>query len=69
MEPLEHGAGAAMPKNCLACFHSQIFGTLEQRKITFGLGPSNLVSQKTICKDNKKAHTYITTGLNIKNTI
>lgn len=45
-------------RNCLACFHSRISGMLEQGKITFELGPSNLVSQKTICKENKKAHTY-----------
>lgn len=56
-------------RNCLECFHSQIFGTLGQGKITFELGLSNLVSQKTICKDNKKAHIYITIGMKIKNTV
>lgn len=54
--------------NRLACFPSQIFGMSEKDKISFGLRLSNLVSQKTICNDDKNAGT-MSTGLKVKNCL
>lgn len=44
---------------------------LRQDKVAFGLGLHNLVSQRTVCKDDEKADvmtaTLVTTGLNTRN--
>lgn len=57
-------------RNCLTCLIHQIFGILKQGKITFGLVVNNIVSQRTVCQDNKQSVILtcelMTTGLKIK---
>ena len=66
MEPLKNGARAATPEELLCSLMPQIFGMLKQGKITFELGLNNLVSQRSVCKDNKKAVTMITGPMTTK---
>lgn len=48
-------------RNSFASSHAS-FGMLKWGKTTFGLGLSYIISQRTVCKDNKKAD-IMTAGL------
>lgn len=60
-------------RNCLAHLMLQTLGMLKQGKITSGLGLNSIVSERTDCKDYKKADIMTTrlmaTELKIKNTV
>ena len=49
-------------ENCFAHLIPQALECFHREKITFGLGLSNLMPQRTVFKDNKIAH-IMTTGL------
>lgn len=55
-------------RNCLARLTPQTFGILKPGKATFALGLSNAVSQRPVCKDDKKAD-MMATELKIKNAV
>ena len=59
-----------MPEKLLCMSYASNLWMLKQGKVTFGLGLSNLTSQKSVCKGDKRADTnaagLMTTGLKIK---
>ena len=45
-------------KNHLTCLPPPTFGTAKQGPINHGRASGNTMSQRTVCKDNKKADNY-----------
>lgn len=61
MDPLQNGAGAAIPG--LVCLKPQNYELLKQGKITFELGLMHVYVHSIHCKDNRKTYYYYqTTG-------